>query len=602
MAEHDLIGLGAIIVFGIMAQWLAWRLHLPAILLLLIAGFVAGPLTGVLHPDEVFGDLLFPLVSVSVAIILFEGGLSLKIDELKKVGTIVRNLNTIGIVITWMTSAFAAHYLCGVSFDQAFLLGAILVVSGPTVIIPLLRQVRPKRDIGAIIKWEGIVNDPIGAFLAVLVFEVLISSGMSSGTTIVVLNVVKVVVFGTLIGLAGAGIIVILLRRYLIPDFLQNSIALMVVVISYVATNTIVSEGGLLAVTIMGVALANQKFTSIKEITEFKEDLRVILISSLFIILAARLNLDDLSLAEPNNWIFVAVLILVVRPLAVAVSTLGSRLNLREKLFIGWMAPRGIVAAAVISVFALRLAERGFENSDRLVSLTFMVIIGTVAVYGLSAPFVARLLGLAKPNPQGILFAGASPGIREIAVMLKDHGYRIALVDSNWAQVIEARNRGLTAYYASILSEELMNSVDLDGIGKLLAVTPNAEVNALATLHFEDVFGRGEVYQLPPYNLSRDSDRIRMPMHLRGRFLFGRDATFKYLRDIHVKNGKLKQSELTETFGFEELLKKYENRILPLFLIKASGRLEVFTVDDPPFPRAGDTVLHFIAEENDNRS
>lgn len=600
MTEHLLLGLAAIIVLGIVAQWLAWRLHLPAILLLLIFGIMAGPVSGILNPDELFGDLLFPFVSVSVAIIIFEGGLSLRIFELRRVGSVVRNLITIGILITWSLVALAAYLVVGLQPAPAILLGAILVVSGPTVIIPLLRHVRPMRNIGSIIKWEGIVNDPIGAILAVLVFEVILSGGMREGSSLAIWGVVKAVIAGGMIGLAGASAMVILLKRYLIPDFLQSPVALMLVVICYTASNAILTESGLLAVTIMGIALANQKFVSIRDITEFKESLRVILISSLFIILASRLTFEQLSLFNAANWVFVGILIVIIRPVAVFASAFGSDLKWRERLFLAWVAPRGIVAAAVISIFAIRLAEIGIPNGESLMPLTFQVIIGTVAIYGITAPFVARWLKVARPDPQGVLFAGAQPWVQKIANALKAEGFEVATVDSNWENITAARSDGLTGYYANILSENLLQDIQLDGIGRLLALIPNDEVNSLATLHFEDIFGRSEVYQLPLSSKSSVESRGAMPKHLRGRFLFDKKATCDYLKARFRAGAVVKRNSITEEFDFAAFKSKYGEDALPMFIIAESGNLKVWTAIYQPLPEPGEKLISIVDESEEN--
>ncbi len=596
MSEHLLLGLATIIALGIVAQWLAWRLHLPAILLLLISGIIAGPATGILNPDELFGDLLFPLVSVSVAIIIFEGGLSLRIFELRRVGSVVRNLITIGIFITWSLIALAAYFVVGLQPAPAILLGAILVVSGPTVIIPLLRHVKPIGNIGSIVKWEGIVNDPIGAILAVLVFEVILAGGMREGSSLAIWGVVKAVIAGGMIGLAGASALVILLKRYLIPDFLQNPIALMLVVICYTASNAILTESGLLAVTIMGIALANQRFVSVRDITEFKESMRVILISSLFIILASRLTFEQLSLFNAANWVFVGILIVIIRPVAVFASSYGSELKWRERLFLAWIAPRGIVAAAVISVFAIRLAEIGIPGSESLMPLTFQVIIGTVAIYGITAPFVARWLKVAKPDPQGVLFAGAQPWVQQIANTLKAEGFQVALVDSNWGNITAARSDGLTGHYANVLSENLLHEIQLDGIGRLLAVIPNDEVNSLATLHFEDIFGRSEVYQLPLTAKSSVESRGVMPRHLRGRFLFDKKATCDYLEARFRGGAVVKKNSITEEFDFAAFKSKYGEDALPMFVITESGNLKVWTAISQPLPEQGEKLISIVDE------
>ena len=600
MSEHLLLGLGSIIVFGIAAQWIAWRLHLPAILLLLVFGVIAGPVTGILHPDKVFGDLLFPLVSFSVAIILFEGGLSLHLSDLRHVGHIVRNLTTITIALTWMMATAFAYYVVGIQLAPAILLGAILVVSGPTVIIPLLRQIRPVGNIGSIVKWEGIVNDPIGAILAVLVFQFIVAGGLREGTAVAILGIIKAMVFGSIIGVAGAAIIVLLLKRYLVPDFLQNAVALMMVVVGYGASNAIQAESGLLAVTVMGFVLANQKYVSIRHITEFKETLRVLLISSLFIILAARLTFDQLSLFSVANWVFVALLILVVRPAAVIASTIGTNLKWNERLFLSWIAPRGIVAAAVASVFAIRLTETGFPNCGCLVPLTFQVIIGTVAVYGITAPYVARWLKVAQPDPKGVLFAGAQPWARAIAKLLREEGFETAMVDTNWNNVTAARKDGCRAYYSNILSENLLFDVQLDGIGKLLALTPNDEVNSLAALRFVDILGRQEIYQLPPVRKSNSRDA--MPRRLRGRYLINEDATFAALEQRFREGAVVKKTLITNEFDYDDFKARYGDTALPLFVITESDELRIATVADPLEPKRGQTLISIVDPVNVTKS
>ncbi|MFH2049489.1 MAG: sodium:proton antiporter [bacterium] len=600
MTEHILIGLASIVILGILGQWLAWRLHLPSILLLLIFGFIAGPLTGILNPDEVFGELLFPLISVSVAIILFEGGLSLRFDEIKKSRSVVFNLTTFGIIITWVLTSSLAYLLVGIHLNLSILLGAILVVSGPTVIIPILRQIRPTGRIGSIIKWEGIVNDPLGALLAVIVFEVIIAGDGDSGTGIVIWSVFKALLAGGLIGLLGGGILVILLKKYLIPDFLQNGVSLMIVVVCYIASDSIQSESGLLAVTVMGIALANQKFVSIRHILEFKENLRVLIISSLFIILAAKLTVEQLIVSNIYVWLFIISMIIVVRPVMVFLTTLGSKLEWREKLFLSWMAPRGIVAAAVASVFALRLAEANFPDSDKLVVLTFQVIIGTVAVYGLTAPYVARFLKVARPNPQGVLIAGAHHWAQQIAKALQDEDYKVILVDSNWDNVTQARVGGLEVVYGNILSEELLNNLPLDNMGRFLALTPNDEVNSLSVLHFSDIFGKKEVYQLVPTSSGTVSRTAEVPKHLRGRYLFSEEADFDYLNTLFNSNVVIKKTPITDEFDFEDYI-LHNPEVLPMFIAAKSESLVVRSVDNPLAPSSGETLISVVKGKSNKK-
>ncbi|NOY88826.1 MAG: sodium:proton antiporter [FCB group bacterium] len=594
MSEHLLIGLASIIVLGILAQWLAWRFHLPAILLLLLFGILAGPVLNILNPEAIFGEALFPLISISVAIVLFEGGMNLDIKELRQGGKVIRNLVTLGVLVTWFLTTIIGHYLLNWEFRIAFLMGAILVVSGPTVIIPLLRQVRPIAKISSVLKWEGIINDPIGAILAVLVLEIILSGNINGSVYIVALGVFKALFIGTAVGFLFALVVIVLLKRYLVPDFLQSPVTLMFVVLCYLFSNLFRMESGLLAVTVMGIVLANQKYVSMQHVIEFKENLRVLLIAGLFIILAAQIPASQLALTQMSNWLFVLLLIVIVRPLAVFVSTLHSSLKWRERLFIGLVAPRGIVAAAVVSVFVIPLKKAGFVHSESLIPLTFQVIIGTVLVYGLIAFPLAKKLRISLPDPQGILFAGAHTWAREIALRLQEEGFYVALVDSNWGNVSQAHRMGLTAYYGNIFSEKLHQHLHLEGIGKLLAVTPNDEVNSLATLHFEDIFSRSQVYQLVPLNRGKDNTNITLPMHLRGRYLFDEKATYEYLESRFRAGAVLKKNSITEEFDFTAFQKKYGDEALPLFIIPEAGVLNICTADKQPSPQPGQAIISII--------
>jgi NhaP-type Na+/H+ or K+/H+ antiporter len=587
-----LIAVASIITLGIAAVWLAWRLHLPSILILLIFGFLAGPISGFLDPDAMFGELLFPVVSISVAIILFEGGASLQLPELSEIGRVVRNLVTVGALATWLLSAAAAHVLLGFELELAALLGAILVVTGPTVIVPLLRHVRPTHQVGSTLKWEGILIDPVGAVLAVLVFQVTLAAGLQAATTVALLVLVKTLVISAALAAAAAGLLVLLLHRHWVPDFLESPLALMVVVTAFAMSNMLQSESGLLTATLMGVGLANQKVVGVEHIIEFKENLRVLLISSLFILLAARLQLSDLTQIGPGELAFLGFLIVVVRPLGVGLSTLRSTLNWRERALVAAIAPRGIVAAAVSSVFALELAQAGFAGGDRLVSITFMVIIGTVAVYGLTAAPLARWLGLSQSDPQGVMILGAHPWAREIAKGLKGEGVPVCLVDSNYTNIAESRMAGLPVHYGSALTEGALDSIDLEGIGRLLALTSNDEVNSLSAVNFSEIFGEQEVYQLAPRVLTTSSKQV-LSRRLRGRFLFDSQATYWALTARFDAGADVKTTNLTEAFDYQTFRDLYQEAV-PLFLIDEAGKLTVFTVKDPPDPAPGSRLVAVV--------
>lgn len=594
MADDLLLGLASIIILGIGAEWLAWRIRLPSILLLLIFGFIAGSVTGFLKPDEMFGDLLLPIVSLAVAIILFEGGLNLKISELRRIGSVVRNLVTIGVLVTWLIGGTAAFFLLNLELPLAILLGAILVVTGPTVIVPLLRHLRPGGQVGSILKWEGIVIDPIGAVLAVLVFEVIIASSAQEATALVITSLLKTIFAGGAIGAAGAIILILLLRSYRIPDFLHSAVTLTVVIGAFTASNLIQNESGLLAATVMGIVLANQKSVSIRQISKFKENLSLILISSLFILLAARLNLDNLAQTIGLGSLgFVAVLMLIARPLSVALSTARSALSLKERLFLSWLAPRGIVAAAITSVFALRLVDAGYPQAELLVPLAFIVIAGTVAVYGLTATPVARWLGIAQPHPQGVLIIGAHTWARNIASALQAEGIKVMVADANWASISSARMAKLPTFYGNILSQYALEEMELGGIGRMLALTSDSDFNSLAVLHFVDIFDRAQLYQLPLEG-EKEGDKRTVSRHLRGRLLFGPDLTYGHLSRLFDGGATIKTTSLTEEFDYDDFQAHRASKTIPLFLISQNGNLTVFTMDNPPKPQPGQKLISII--------
>ncbi|MFQ5425246.1 MAG: cation:proton antiporter [Phycisphaerae bacterium] len=594
MSEPILISIAGIVILGAVAQWLAWRVGLPSILLLLTFGIIAGPLTGRLDPDALLGDLLFPLVSLSVALILFEGGLSLKLSEFRKVGAVVRNLVTLGALVTWLLTTLAARFLLHLPMPIAALLGAVLVVTGPTVIGPMLRQMRPAGSVGAALKWEGIVIDPIGALLAVLIFEAIAIGEPGAAALHVAGAVTKTIVFGGGIGAAAALLLIVMLERYWIADFLQNAVSLMLVVAAFTLANHLQHESGLLAVTVMGFALANQKRVDVEDIVEFKENLRVLLISALFIVLAARLELAQLTGVLWSALAFVAVLVLVVRPLCVAVATWRTGLPDRERWFLAWIAPRGIVAAAVASVFAIRLESiPGYAAAGQLVPITFITIIVTVTLYGLASPVIARRLGVAEANPQGILFAGAHPWVRDVASLLQRKGYRVLLVDSNPDHVHAARMSGLPTYAGSILSERTLDEIDLGGLGRLLAVTPNDWVNVLAVKRFNSVFGRAECYQLHPPDDSIHSRKGHG--HLHGRWLFRDQITHATLESRLAAGYTTRATRISEEFNYDDYRLEHGADAIPLFLVHESGQLKLVNGEqDAVGPVAGQTLISLV--------
>jgi NhaP-type Na+/H+ or K+/H+ antiporter len=578
-----LVGLAAIFVFGVGAQWFAARLRVPSILLLLVLGFVAGPVTGIVRPDEMFGDIFFSIVPLAVGVILFEGGATLHLSDLTGHGSVVRRLITWGVLVVWGLAALSGVWILGLDPGMAILLGAVVTVSGPTVVGPLLRSVKPSKRVRTILNWEGILIDPVGAILAVIVFDLLIEGvgSLEDGIT----GLLATVAAGAVVGLAGAGLIVVLLKRYLIPDRLQPATMLMFVLAAFAVSDLIRHESGLLAVTLMGMALANQKFAPVDRIVEFKEVLRDLLIGALFIMLAARLELEAITSVGWQEFAFLAVLVLVARPLAVFLSTVGADLELREKLFMSWVAPRGIVAAAVASVFAIELEEAGVPGADRLVPLVFFVIVGTVALYSVTAKFVGKALGVVEEMPSGLVIIGANPVTRQLAKAVAALDVPVSMVASNHSELTKARLEGLEAHRASVLADDAEEDENL-----VLVATPNDEFNALATINSIDARGRSRVFQLAP---TVGSDQVAQ--RLRGRNLGTSTFSFVEASEQLLAGGAFRATPMTEQFGFADYKAKYGKRSTPLFLVQGGQIIDAFTDEGSPTVTAGQTVVAMIA-------
>ncbi|MDA9101215.1 cation:proton antiporter [Omnitrophica bacterium] len=589
MTQNLLIGLIGILTIGVSSQWLAWRLRVPSIVLLIVSGFLVGPVFGLLKPDALLGELFFPLVSISVAIILFEGGLSLKFSELTHIAKVVRNLITIGLLTTWILCAAAAWVLLKFSFSMSVLFGAILVVTGPTVIGPLLKHLRLSGKTASVLRWEAMLNDPIGAILSILVFEAILSGGFKQATGHTVLGLLRTVFFGLAMGVISARVLSVSLKRYWVPDFLQSVFALMMVLMTFGFSHFLQAESGLLAVTIMGILLANDRDVEIEHIIEFKENLRVLLISSIFIILAARLEMQYFAHIGWPVIFFLLFIILLVRPLAVMISTSQSDLSFREKLFISLMAPRGIVAAAVGSVFALEFEHLGLPGGDKLVAMIFFVIVGTIVIYGVLSPFVARAARVSQPNPQGLVILGAHVWARKIAQAVGQEGFRVLLIDSNAFNVSRARAAGLAAVHGNIFSDEFAGQLDLSGIGKFIGMTSNDEVNSLACLHFNEIFGRADVYQLQ----GSESTAVveSRTKKLRGRFLFEKGMSHAALNDLFRQKATIHRVHFTKTETYEKFKNENAKRFVPLFLITESKQLKMMTAENPPAVQENQSLL-----------
>lgn len=594
MNESILMSLAGIGILGILCQWIAWRLRLPAILFLLLAGILVGPVTGTLDPDTLFGSLLFPIVSLCVAVILFEGSLTLKIDEIRGLASVVRNLITIGTLITWVATGVLSYFVIGLPLELCMLFGALIVVTGPTVIMPMLRTIRPNAKITNVLKWEGITIDPLGALLAVLVFEFIQAGRLEDSINNVIYEFFAVILVGTVIGLIAAVALGYILRNHLLPEYLRNVFSLVIVFAVYAISDHQVHESGLLAVTVMGMTLANMPHTDMDDILDFKESLSLLMVSGLFIILAARTEFAQIQALGWRPLIILLAMMVIIRPAAVWLSSIGSDLNTREKILISWIGPRGIVAAAVAALFAIRLEQVGFENAELLVPLTFIIIIGTVVIQSATAKSLAKLLKVREPAPTGFLIIGAGMVPRLIAKTLQELKYKVIVSDSNWENTSIARMEGLTTYYGNPVSEHADRNLDLVGIGKMLALSGRGNVDSLASLRFRNEFGVKNIYELKPTVDLPESKKNEMSLKHRGQQLFGDNANYQQLANMIGQGAEIKKTPLSEEYRFEDFIEKNKGRAILMFAQDPKKKLHIFTKKYSFKPESGWVIISLL--------
>jgi NhaP-type Na+/H+ or K+/H+ antiporter len=585
--------LTGMLAIGFLAQWVAWRVKLPAILFLLLAGILLGPVGHVLDPDKLLGPLLFPLVSLSVALILFEGSLTLRFHELSGIGHVVRGLVSYGAIVALLLLAAAGHYLAGMSWDLALLFGALTCVTGPTVIVPMLRTLRPNARIANTLRWEGIVIDPLGALFAVLIYEAIVSRHQGHAIGVFL----STVLIGMISGGVAALVLAFLLRRQLIPEYLQNFGTLALVLLSFTVSNDIAHDSGLLTVTVMGIALCNMRDVHIDDILDFKEHLTVLLVSMLFILLAARLTWP---LPPSTLWAGMAIFLaaqFVVRPITVIVSSMGSTMTWRERALISWVAPRGIVAASVSALFSLRMAHLGVPGSEELVPLVFILIIGTVVFQSATSLPLARWLKVAEPDPHGVLIYGSDAVARAIGKVLKEADFHVLLADDDWDGIRRARMEGLSTFYGNPVSAHADLNLDLIGIGQMLGLSTHRERNSLACLHYQQEFGREKVYRLRNLALQETTHRKALNDRLLVPALFEEGMTHARLAELLVRGWRIKSTGLTVTFDWPHFIEQYGSTSILMFGIDEKGALRVAAERRELEPRPGWTAIALVPPE-----
>ncbi|WP_448873944.1 cation:proton antiporter [Desulfobulbus propionicus] len=586
------IVIASLLTASTLCQWGAWRVQLPAIIFLLFTGILIGPVLGLLRPELLLGDFLFPFISISVSVILFEGSLTLRFKDIMGFETVIRNMVSLGMLVTWLITATTAHYVVGLSWRIAFLFGAVTVVTGPTVIAPILRAVRPIPTVANILRWESIVIDPIGAALAVLVYEFIISGSGTSPWGHTLLLFCRLVLVGALVGISSGHLLGRALRSNWLPDYLRNIGTLSLVIVSFICANALQNESGLVTVTVMGIWLANMKNVDVQGILDFKESISLLLISLLFIILAARIDLQALFDLGWRALLLFFVIQFLARPLNVIISTRGSKLTWPERHFLAWIAPRGIVAAAISSLFAVQLAKAGSTDANLLSPLTFFVIIATVLLQSFTAPFIARRLRVVEPDPTGFLLIGANPVARTLARALIHNGVKALLADTVRGNVAKAKIEGLPCYFGSPISEHADRNLPITGIGRVLALSPHETVNLAIAMHYRAELGPDRIFVLQAKLRERVPERVRLPLRQMPRTLFASSITYSSLAWVLSHGGSVHTTRLSIHFGFDDFLKRHGYRAVPLFAIDPDRTVHVFCAEIQISPKAGWSVVY----------
>lgn len=589
--------LAIVAVAGIGAQWLAWRLAIPAIAVLLGAGFLLGPASGALQPQEIFGEMLRPAVALGVAVILFEGGLSLNFQRIAGVSKGVWRLVLLSAPIGFGLGALNGYYVAGLSWPSALVFAGILIVTGPTVIIPLLRQARLERRPAALLRWEAILADPLGALLAVFVFEgYLIYDGEHGFWPLAIRAIAGLVIGGIGGWLLGRGLVRAFAKGW-VPEFLKVPLILVCVIGAYALSDVVLEESGLLTVTVLGVVLGNSRLASLEEIKRFKEAITIVLVSSVFIVLTASVEFSTLAEFGERDFFFLLVLLFLVRPLAVIFGTFGAHLSWKERLLIGWIAPRGIVAVAVSGLFATLLMHYGVEDGHRLGVLSFAVVAVTVFAHGFTLGPLARWLGLSQGGELGIVFVGSSRFSTALAVKLKSLGVSTLIVDRNWGKLRLARHAGLDNYYGDVLSEEVENLLPLEAYSALFAMTDNDDYNALVSTNFASFYGREAIFQFAPPEERSERERFRRVVAVGGRSFLSADQGYGFLESRVREGWSIKASELTQAYDWAACQEALPEGGLFLFIISANKRLRLISDAESSAPGAGAVVLSLVPKE-----
>ena len=579
-------------IAGVGAQWLAWRFRMPAIVLMLLAGLILGPVTGIFVPERDIGALLHPMISLAVAVILFEGGLTLNFHQLGDARPVVKRLVLLGAPLGWLFSALALNWVAGLSWEASIVFGGIMIVTGPTVIAPLLRQARLQARPAQALQWEAIVNDALGALAAVFAVLVVLVRHAHLDGTMAAWVLLKGVAFAGLLGLAGGYGIVAAFRRNLVPEYMKVPVLFVTVIVVFAGADMILPESGLLSVTVMGLVIANAKLPSYTEIYRFKESATILLVSGVFILLAAGVEFHTLQMLDWRALAFVLVVMVIVRPLTVMLSLIGTGLPWREKLLIAMTGPRGVVLVAVSGVFAERLVSDGIGDGAMMVPLAFVLVMATVVLNGFTLAPIARALGLTAGDRPGLMIHGGSIFATGLAKALEKADVNVLITDPNRAHLQTARATGVPYFHGDILSEAAEDSIEFIAYTSLLAASDNDAHNTLVATDLAPELGRDAIWQLARHK--EEIARHALPNQLGGQPIHGNRTLEQYL-DLIAAGWVFRTTRLTEEYTLDAW-REARPEVIPLVVINR-GKLQFVADPGRIEGRPGTRIVSMIPPE-----
>ena len=562
-----LLSVSALLLICLVCLFVSWRYTFPAIVMYAIAGILLGEVFGILNPQETLGTYYFGLIALCVAIILFEGGLHLSFKGLRESRGGTLRMLLVSTPINFGLNILMAHYVGGFSLGLSCVLAGLFTITGPTVVMPLLQQNKVKPKVGSMLKWEAIVNDPVGALLAVFAYEYLVysSAAGAADTVIASIEFLVIVVGIAALSVGAAYLLKIAFTRGWVPEYLKQPTILTMVIALFAISDLIQKEGGLIAVTAFGIALANSKFASYHDTKRFKEYIAILLVGVIFILISSTLKFDMITGIGSGGIAFVALAIFVTRPLSVYIATIGSNMTRRERIFIGWIAPRGIVCAVTAGLVAPKLIEAGYAGAEAILPVTFLMIFATVTLHGFSMGWLAKRFGLAQ-HEHGVLIVGGNAFSVELAKVFQRQKMPVLIADTNWHQLKQARMADIPVHYGEILSDEAYYELDLEQYSYLVLATSNVAYNSLIGANYAHLFGRHRIYHID-VELEKDgSAKNNFSHELKGPVIAG-GYVLTDLIGKAMRGWKTKAINITEEYSIKQQGEDTEGNQIPLFLI-----------------------------------